>query len=80
MIGRTLSATKAATFMYLTAADAEDLPWLRKAFELARRLKPTIVFLEDLDLYAVDRRDSSNVRVLGEILAQARWFWRTTTA
>lgn len=70
LIGRILASTTRPTFMYVTAADAEDPHALRKGFALARRLKPAIVFLEDLDLYATDRRSGPDCRTLGEILAQ----------
>jgi hypothetical protein len=70
LIGRILASTTRATFMYVTAADADCLNALRDGFALARRLKPTIVFLEDIDLYATDRRSGPDCRTLGEILAQ----------
>jgi ATP-dependent 26S proteasome regulatory subunit len=71
LIGRILASTTRATFMYVTAADADNLDALRDGFALARRLKPTIVFLEDLDLYATDRRSGPDCRTLGEILNSA---------
>jgi len=37
---------------------------------LARRLRPTILFLEDLDLFAKHRSNWVNPAVLGELLAQ----------
>jgi ATPase family associated with various cellular activities (AAA) len=70
LVGKVLRATEPATFMYVTAADADDASALREAFALARRLKPTIVFLEDLDMYAAQRGSSPDCRALGEILAQ----------
>jgi SpoVK/Ycf46/Vps4 family AAA+-type ATPase len=38
-------------------------------FKLARQLKPTILFLEDLDLYAGERASGGSV-TLGELLSQ----------
>jgi hypothetical protein len=70
LIGRVLATTEPATFLYVTAADADNLAVLREAFALARRLKLTIVFLEDLELYASDRRGTADCQTLGEILAQ----------
>lgn len=70
LIGRVLASTTRATFMYVTAADAANPDALREGFALARRLKPTIMLLEDLDLYAADRGISAECRTLGEILAQ----------
>jgi SpoVK/Ycf46/Vps4 family AAA+-type ATPase len=72
MIGKIIRATEKVTFLYVTAADCIEAPAVRGAFALARRLKPTILFLEDLDLYATDRRgaDTSVCVALGEILAQ----------
>ena len=70
LIGRVLASTAPATFMYVTAADAECPEKLRDGFALARRLKPTIILLEDLDLYAAERGSAAECRTLGEILAQ----------
>ena len=70
MIGKALAGLGAATFIYMSAADAESLPCLRHVFQLARRLRPTILFMEDLDLFAERRGHRVDPAILGELLAQ----------
>lgn len=69
LIGKILAASGTATLIYLTAADMGDAAAARSILRLARRLQPTIVFMEDLDLFAADRRCSRG-GPLGELLAQ----------
>jgi len=69
MIAKLLAGLGVTTFLYVTAADANEPEKLQQVFHLARRLRPTIVFLEDLDFYASDRRGPHRVS-LGELLAQ----------
>ena len=70
MIGKVLASQGLATFIYATAADCESLPSMRHLFQLARRLHPTILFLEDLDLFGADRYSQLRTGPLGELLAQ----------
>jgi AAA+ superfamily predicted ATPase len=70
MIGRVLAGLGQATFIYLTAGDIRQGAALREAFRMARKTRPAILFLEDLDFYANDRRDSFDRSTLGELLAQ----------
>jgi AAA+ superfamily predicted ATPase len=70
LVGKVLAAISDVTLVYVTAASAERLETLRKCFALARRLKPSILFFEDLDLFAYERRSSGIAGSLGEILAQ----------
>ena len=74
LIGKVLANDPAATLIYATAADAEHLSELRHLFRLARRLRPAIVFLEDLDLFAFDRTSSGMAGSMGELLAQLDGF------
>ncbi len=69
MIGKALAGLTSATFIWVTAADLYSVNATRHVFALARKLKPTILFLEDLDLYAGDRSHSCSV-TLGELLSQ----------
>jgi ATP-dependent 26S proteasome regulatory subunit len=73
LIAKTLAGLKLATFIYATAADMGGLDGVRDVFELARKLAPTIVFFEDLDLFAGERLFARS-GVLGEILAQLDGF------
>ncbi len=70
MIGKVLASQGLATFIYATAGDCESLPSMRHLFQLARRLRPTILFLEDLDLFGADRYSQLRTGPLGELLAQ----------
>lgn len=70
-IGRVLAGLGRTTFLYVTAADVGCNPlMLRSIFDLARRLRPTVLFLEDLDFYASQRGSGVNEAALGELLAQ----------
>lgn len=73
LLAKVLAGLKLATFIYATAADMAALANVRDLFELARKLAPTILFLEDIDLFAV-KRSYSKSSVLGEILAQLDGF------
>lgn len=55
LLAKVLAGQKLATFLYVTAADMARLDEVRGIFELARKLEPTIVFFEDLDLSAEER-------------------------
>lgn len=71
MIGKILAHERLATFVWVTAADIRGEPGrVRSTFKLARRLRPTILFFEDLDLFASDRSHYGNSAVLGELLCQ----------
>lgn len=73
LLGKVLAGLKLATFLYATAADMCGLDGVRDVFELARKLAPTIIFFEDLDLFARERAYARS-GVLGEILAQLDGF------
>lgn len=74
MVGKVLAGLKLATFVYVTAADMSGLESVRSIFDLARRLSPTILFFEDIDLFADDRSRYCSQALLGEILAQLDGF------
>lgn len=74
LVGKVLAGLHLATFVYVTAADMSGLERVRSIFELARRLSPTILFFEDIDLFADDRSSYCSNAMLGEILAQLDGF------
>ena len=55
----------------------DNPPQLQRLFSLARELQPTILFLEDLDLYA-SRRGVGGHALLGELLNQLDGFPNNT--
>jgi hypothetical protein len=73
LIGKALANSGMASLIWITAADIKDPEEVRRLFELARRLRPTILFFEDFDLFAGARRYDGG-RVLGELLVQLDGF------
>ncbi|HEX5443472.1 MAG TPA: ATP-binding protein [Pirellulales bacterium] len=69
-VAKVLAGQNLATFLYVTAADMSGVESARAVFELARKLSPTILFFEDIDLFADDRSSYCSKTILGEILAQ----------
>jgi hypothetical protein len=69
MVGKALADARAGTFIWATAADITSSCHLRALFTMARKLRPAIVFLEDLDLFASGRGGQSDL-TLGELLPQ----------
>ena len=74
LVGKVLAGLKLATFVYVTAADMAALESVRSIFDLARRLAPTILFFEDIDLFTDDRSSYCSNAMPGEILAQLDGF------
>ncbi len=70
MIGKILADHGGWTFIYATAGDIGDPDQIRACFSLARRLRPTILFFEDLDFFASCREENPRGTTLGEMLAQ----------
>lgn len=71
MIGKVLAGLGIATFIWVTAADIDgNTGRVRDVFQLARQLRPTILFLEDLDFHAAERTRHGGNGVLGELLTQ----------
>lgn len=68
MIGRALARDAGSTFIVVAASDIEEPADVRRVFLLARRLAPTILFFEDLDLIGANRWGDSSRQVLGELL------------
>lgn len=68
LIGRLIASKIPETFVWVTAEGFADATKVRQIYQMARENKPTILFLEDIDL-AVSR-GGSGASVLGEVLAQ----------
>lgn len=73
-VGKILAGSGQATFMWVTAAEMGDCKDVAATFALARRFRPCILFLEDIDFYASERDYLSNRSTLGELLAQLDGF------
>jgi hypothetical protein len=73
LLGKVLCSTLPTTFLWVSPGEIQNPPALRRLFELARELQPTLLFLEDLDLYA-SRRGLGNDALLGELLNQLDGF------
>ena len=69
MIGKALASLKIATFIQASPNDL-DRVGIRQTFEMARRLSPTILFLEDVDFVANARSWRAGPTMLGELLVQ----------
>lgn len=70
LIGKVLCNTiNAATFIWVTPGDLTEVRKVRSICEIARGLAPTILFLEDIDLYG-GHRERENRGILGELMNQ----------
>jgi AAA+ superfamily predicted ATPase len=58
------------TVLWLTARAVPDSGAVKRVFELARALAPTLMLWEDVDLTVRERNNTGNTAVLGELLAQ----------
>jgi len=73
LLGKVLCSLLPTTFLWVSPGEVSNPPALRRLFDLARELQPTLLFLEDLDLYA-SRRGMGNDALLGELLNQLDGF------
>lgn len=55
LLGKILCSNLPTTFIWVSPGEMDNPPQLQRLFSLARELQPTILFLEDLDLYASRR-------------------------
>ena len=70
LIGKILCNTlKGTTFVWVTPGDLGDPKNVKHICELARNLAPTVLFLEDIDLYG-SSRERANRGILGELMNQ----------
>jgi SpoVK/Ycf46/Vps4 family AAA+-type ATPase len=65
------------TFLWVSPGEIGNPEQLQRLFTLARELQPTILFLEDLDLYA-GHRGGGGEALLGELLNQLDGFPNNT--
>ena len=71
LIGKILAnKTKGVTFMLSTAKDICGSEDVANLFKMARRLAPTVIFMEDIDFFGQSRTAGKVMRVTGELLNQ----------
>ena len=56
------------TFLWCTSKNLENAKRVSQIVNLARDLSPTVLFLEDIDLFGGSRESNHNPMMLGEIL------------
>ena len=70
LIGKVLcNVIENTTFIWVTPGDLDEARRIKIICELARELSPSILFLEDIDLYG-SHRERENRGVLGELMNQ----------
>lgn len=70
MIGKVLCQTTKCSFLWVTPRFLTRSIDVASVCELARELAPTILFLEDIDLYGGSRATTDNRGILGELMNQ----------
>ena len=70
LIGKILCNSVACTFLWVTPRFLERSQHVKIVCDMARELSPSILFLEDIDLYSEDRRSVGNATLLGELMNQ----------
>ena len=58
------------TFLWVTSKNLENAKRVAQIVSLARDLSPTVLFLEDIDLFGGSREENNNPMMLGELLNQ----------
>jgi cell division protease FtsH len=58
------------TFLWVTSKNLENAKRVSQIINLARDLSPTVIFLEDIDLFGGSRETNNNPMMLGELLNQ----------
>ena len=69
LLGKVLADTLGASFLWVSPRHVENTASFDAILSLARFVTPTVVFLEDLDLFAEERIVSSSIG-LGELMNQ----------
>lgn len=67
-LGKELVETLATSLLWITPGDLSEANDVREAYEIARWLAPTVVFLEDLDLVAESRERGNRGSMLGQLM------------
>ena len=70
LIGKIICNSAACTFLWVTPRFLERSIHVKAVCDMARELSPSILFLEDIDLYSEDRRSVGNATLLGELMNQ----------
>lgn len=70
LIGKILCSTVPCTFLWVTPKNLELSKQVSYICNLARDLSPTVLFLEDIDLYGENRDHNANASLLGEFMNQ----------
>lgn len=71
MFGKLLVSTiENCLFLWITASDVDNPSAVSQIFSLARGAKRTILFFEDLDMYASQRSHYGTTSTLGELMVQ----------
>jgi SpoVK/Ycf46/Vps4 family AAA+-type ATPase len=70
LIGKILCNLSDITMIWVTPKYLESARQVAMIGDLARELAPTILFLEDIDMYGESRDSSSNKSLLGELMSQ----------
>lgn len=74
LLGKVLASQIESTFIWVSSSDVSSAKSVSSIFQMARELAPTILFFEDLDLFASIRGYNDNTKVLGELLVQMDGF------
>ena len=74
LLGKVLASQIESTFIWVSSSDVSGARSVSSIFQMARELSPTILFFEDLDLFASIRNYNDNTKVLGELLVQMDGF------
>ena len=70
LIGKVICNSAKCTFLWVTPRFLERSSHVKAICEMARQLSPTVLFLEDIDLYSEDRASVRNAPLLGELMNQ----------
>lgn len=74
LLGKVLASQIDSTFIWVSSSDVSLAKNVASIFEMARELSPTILFFEDVDLFASIRGFNDNTKILGELLVQMDGF------
>lgn len=70
LLGKILADSLDASFIWVAPRHIHDASSFSDILDLARFVSPTVLFLEDLDLFAQEREISGTSPVLGELMNQ----------
>lgn len=74
LLGKVLASQIESTFIWVSSSDISSAKSVSAIFQMARELAPTILFFEDVDLFASIRDYNDDTKVLGELLVQMDGF------